>query len=271
MKTKHPITLSYFIVLSIVGITTLFLPQVSYSRDLETNCTFTREYITTLEYLRKQSILAIPEPDARKISLQVSRGCTGAAQRFIKITTALRGANVGAMDSIRTGIEFASRTDIETETFNTVFLVAYLEEYLDLDLRSSLKLARSLSTEFQGDILGVRDDFETLVQFCVGTKELNLPRAQCGTFAARIAHYGEKFSGGVAPSFIELFSFLYSESGPRLTTGQALKLAETLIHGGKDSAENFIQAYKFGVAPLGLGDDIPTAIHFAEQMAFPSR
>jgi len=245
------------------------LPRASLAQPLDTHCTYTREYITTLEYLRSHSVLSIPEPQSRSIAEKVSRGCTGAAQRFIKVASALRGAGVAASDTVRSGLEFSARSDVETETFIAVFLKAYLAEFLDLDLGSSLKLARTLSTEFNGDILAVRDDFEALVHFCVDTKDLNLPRPRCAQFASRLAHSGENYGGGVADPFIRLFAFLRSDSGPRFTTGQALSLAENLIEGGRDSVSNFIQAYKYGISSHGLGTNIPEAIRFAKKLTFP--
>jgi hypothetical protein len=241
--------------------------EAASSVDPDTECTFSREYITTLEYLRSEKALAVPEADARKTAEKVALGCTGAAQRFIRVASTLGRSGVAANDSLKDALEFSGRSDVETETFLAVFLKAFLQEYLDLDLKASLRMARSLAAEFQGDIPTVREDFEKILKFCVDQKQLDLPRPQCGSFAARIAHLGENFNGGVADSFLRSFEFIRSESGPGLTTAQALQLSEQLVGGGRNAAENFIQAFRYGVSKKGLAEDSRGAIQFATRMA----
>jgi hypothetical protein len=246
----------------------LSLGLSGYPQAQAADCTFTREYITTLEYLRKQKMFSIPEPAARKIAQTVSKGCTGAAQRFIKVTSVLRHAELLAKDSIQIGTDFSSRTDIEADSFVAVFLKAYLADFLDLDVHASIQMAKSLSSEFRGDILTVRNDFEKLVEFCVSTKNLALPKPQCGQFAVRIAQKGEKITGGISSSYIQGFRFLTSEAGPNLTTAQALILAEKLIGNSQNSVENFIQAFKYGISSDGLGVGTQDAILFANDLTF---
>src|SRR5688572_3898868 len=45
-------------------------------------CQSTREFVTTLEYLRDQKQLGLDEREGRKIAYEVAKGCTGAARRF---------------------------------------------------------------------------------------------------------------------------------------------------------------------------------------------
>jgi hypothetical protein len=247
---------------------TLLINPWAHHRAQASDCTYTREYITTLEYLRKQKIFSVSEPEARKTAKKISLGCTGAAQRFIKVSSVLRHAELLPKDAIQIGTEFASLSDIAADSFVAIFLKAYLPEFLDLDVQSSIKMARSLSSEFRGDILAVRDDFEKLIEFCVSSKDLGLPKPQCGGFAVRIAQKGEKFSGGVSNPYIQAFYFLTSEQGPHLTTAQAITLAESLIENGRDAVDNFIQAFKYGISPQGLGFGTQDAIHFAQEMTF---
>jgi hypothetical protein len=254
--------LTFFILWSAV----MLLPRLSLSQDQEQQCTYTREYITALEFLRSSKEFAIPELEARKTAERVSAGCSGAADRFIRVVQILTRSEMGSKDSIQIGLQFSAKTNAETQTFIHVFSKAFLSEYLDLDLQSAVKMAISLSSEFQGDSLGVRDDFERLLYYCSETKTLDLPKPQCGSFAARIAHLGERFSGGIADSFLRIYEFLISEKGPHLVTGQALALSEQLVTGGRDSADNFIQAYKYGVSSVGLNQSHQDALQFAKQM-----
>lgn len=230
-------------------------------------CNFSKEYITTLEYLREQKNFSIPEQESRKIAEKVSLlGCTSSAQRFIRITSLLSKAGLPTREAIQFGLDFSKRKDAEVQTFSLVFKQAFLEDSLDLDVSTSIHMASQLSLEFNGDTRNVREDFIHLLNFCLDEKSLNLPRPQCGAFAVRVAHLGEKFEGKISRPFIELFDFLRSSSGPQLVTGQALSLAEQLITGGRASYDNFTQAFKYGTAKQGLNLPIQEAVDFAKKM-----
>jgi hypothetical protein len=233
-------------------------------------CAFTREYVTSLEYLRSQKQFSLSDQEGRRLALQVSGGCNGAAERFIKVVSVLTRSELSTRDSIQLGLELAKRTTVEAETFLAVFQKGFLEEYLDMDLRSSLKLARSLSLDFKGDILNVRKDFEKMIEFCSGKNaeglELSLPR--CGDFAARVTKLGEKHDGGSADSFKKLFKFLTTPiSGPGLTKSQSLGLAEKVVEFGSTGTDNFIQAYKYAISASGLAMDIQGALEFAKKLS----
>ena len=231
------------------------------------NCTTTREFVTTLEFLRAKKDFEIPEAEARKIASRVANGCTGSAQRFIRVSSLLANAGLGSKDAIEQGLDFSRRADAEVEAFGAVFRRAFLENYLDLDLRSSLQMARALSREFDGDLTHVRQDFEQLVDFCVRDKSLNLPKPECGAFAARITRKGQIWNGAVARPFIDAYAYLTSDKGPHLITGNALSLAEDLVSTGPGGIENFTQAYRYAASAKGLAMSDTDALTFAKEMA----
>lgn len=233
-------------------------------------CTTAREYITTLEYLRDRKEFAVPEPEAQKVALDASKGCTGAAQRFIRISLILSKAGVSGRDAIRKGLEFANRTDEEAETFAQVFRTAYSEDAMDLDLRNSLIMAEDLTREFGANTVAVRKDFEKLLDFCSSSGRLGLPKPQCGAFAARLAKQGEKWNGGISSPYIQAFDFVTSKSGPNLATSKAIEIADTLAAAGPGSTENFITAYKYAVSKKGLGLADGAAVAFAVQIGVKS-
>lgn len=249
----------------------LLAPWLKAQGDDSRGCTATREYITALEYLRQDKNLSVAEAQARKIASDVALGCTGAADRFIRVTRTLNASGLSGADAAKTGLSFTPRTDREVETFVAVFRRAFLKEGLDLDLLSSMRLARSLTTEFEGDILAVRDDFETLLDYCLDEGKLGLPRPRCGSFAADLARKGQNYSGGVSRPFIRAFEFLVGAKGtgnnPEMTRDQALELAQAAIASGPDGADNFIQGYRYATSPKGL--DLPRndALAFARKMA----
>lgn len=252
------------------GIIFLAVAQIASAAPSVSSCTTAREYITTLEYLRDRKEFSMPEPDAQKVALEASKGCTGAAQRFIRISLILSQAGLGPRDSIRKGIEFSKRTDQETETFASVFRRAYAEDAMDLDLRASMKMAEDLTQEFEADSVAVRDDFEKLLDFCSSSGRLGLPKPQCGAFAARLAKQGQRWSGGISVPYIQTFDFVTSSSGPHLATSKAIEIADSLVAAGPDSSDNFITAYKYAVSKKGLGLADNAALAFAMQMGLES-
>jgi len=231
------------------------------------NCSTAREFITAREFLRERKDLGIPEDQAHRLTTQIAEGCSGAAQRFIRVLGVLMHSGLTPNDSIKTALKLSKENDQQTETFLAVFQSAFLPEYLDLDLRSSLQLASSLSVEFEGDLVPVRDDFSKLVDFCLREDVLNLPRPQCATFAARLTRLGANWRGGISKAFIELFNYTRSSKGPSLITGQALALTEEIIAQGPGAPENFQQAYRYALSAKGLTMPQQQAIAFARQMA----
>lgn len=235
-------------------------------RDVQ--CRSTREFVTTLEFLRAQKTLALPEPEARKTAESVAQGCTGAAGRFIRTFQLLSRAGLGSKETVQHALEMGRRSQDEVETFVLVFQQAFAEDGLDLDLRGALNLALSLTTEFEGDAVAVREDYKRLIQFCATEKNLDLPKPQCGRFAARIARLGQPFDGGIAKSFLRTFDYLRSSQGPGLTTGNALKLSEEIVATGPASPENFVEGYRYAVSKRGLEMSAGDALEFARRMTF---
>jgi hypothetical protein len=96
---------------------------------------------------------------------------------------------------------------------------------------------------------------------------LGLPRSQCGPFAARIAKKGEPHPGGVSKAFINAMDYLKSDSGPTLTTADALNMAEDLVQHGQAGFDNFKQAYTYGVSSKGMNLSRVDSIQFAKKLA----
>lgn len=233
----------------------------------EGNCTSTKEFITTLEYLRKHTELALPELDARQLAEKVALGCTGAAERFIKVASVLSKAQLSGRDAVAAALKLSSKSDAQAETFVSVFKKSFLADYLDLDMKTSVDLAHSLSAEFSGDQVQVRKDFEKFVDFCLEQSKLNLPRPQCAPLAARLAKKGEATGKPVFNAFRDLYEFMKSEKGPNLSNEDVVQRAEAMVSISPVAAQNFIQAYKFGVASSGLGLPAKDAYDFAKRMA----
>ncbi|MCM2323366.1 MAG: hypothetical protein NDJ90_08905 [Oligoflexia bacterium] len=247
----------------------LLLPAASLAAP-QPGCTTAKEYITALEFLRNEKALKLPEAQARKLASEVAQGCTGAANRFIRISRLLMGSGLTSPDALKIGRDFASRTERETDTFLFVFKTAFLENQLDLDLGASVSLAKSLTLEFEGDIHAVRNDFTTVLDYCLGRDKLDLPRPRCAKLASDIARAGQASGGGVARPFVEALQLLRSHPGPNLSTGDALKIAQDLVKYGPEAPRNFTQGYRYATAETGLNLPRNEAIAFARELAAKS-
>ncbi len=251
-----------------LGVLLSLVVSPAHAAPIPASCATAREFITTLEFLRSDTELKPSEEQARKLAEQVATGCTGAAARMIRVAKVLHRAGLSANDSLKTGVEFAAKTDREMETFIAVFRRAFLEEYLDLDLPAAVKLGRSLSTEFEGDVFAVRDDFERIVDHCIARNRWALPKPRCAQLASEIARSGQTWSGGVSEPFLKLMSFATLDtSGPKLATDQALNLSRELIKSGPEAVDSFSIAYKYAVSDGGLKLTREDAIRFAQGLA----
>ncbi len=231
-------------------------------------CSSTKEYMTTYNFLKTHSEFKINPNEQRRISDIVSKNCSGASLRFIKITNLLTKAQLDTKNAMETAIKFIALEEQVTETFILIFKEAFLAERLDLDILTAQKMALSLSLEFDGSVKNAQTDFSSLVKFCVEEENLNLPKPICAQFAARITKLGANFKNPIGKSFIELVSFLTNnKSGPNRSTFEAMKLAESVVANGPMASENFSQAYKFAISKKGLELSDAQAIDFANEMA----
>ncbi len=245
----------------------LFVLVTTPSQAAIESCSTTKEFVTTFEFLKQDEEFKVKDAEAQPIALEVASGCTGAAKRFIRISKTLTRSGATNKNAIQTALPFAAATDTEAETFVAVFRRAIAEDSLDLELGDALKIALKLSKNFSGDQKRVREDFDRIADFCADSTKMGLPRLQCGEFAAEVASQGEKYEEGVSKSFFALFEYLKSESGPQLTTADALQLSKKLAARGPMSYDNFKQAYQYASSEKGLKLARADAIQFAKKIS----
>jgi len=232
------------------------------------SCTTTREYVTTLEFIRSRKDIGIPENAARDTALKVAKGCSGAANRFIKVTGVLLQAEASPSDALHAGVTFAEKTDSAAETFLAIFKSAFLADALDLDLRNALKLAQSITAEFDGSMDALNKDFHAILHFCTSTKDLGLPKPQCGDFTAKVLRSGKAWPRGLSTAFLESMTLLRNPKGPNLTTGKALEITQQLLVAGPGSVQNFVDAFRYAGSPKGLDLERGKALEFALPVSY---
>lgn len=227
-------------------------------------CLSTREFITTLTYLREQKVFSLPENSMRDLSETIAAGCTGASKRFIQVTDLLVKSGYPSTKSIKLAQKFALATDKESSAFQNVFRSSFVKELLDLSLQEAIDIAMDLSLNYSGDPSVAEAEFENVVKFCTSETSLGLPLLACGRLATRIVRSGANYPFKVGEEFVALFRYL---SNKNFVTKEALALSEEVVSHGPTAAENFKRAYEFALDKEGLGLGRKEASAFSLKMA----
>ena len=230
-------------------------------------CDSTKEYVTTLTFLRKSTNFQVEETAARQLAFEVSKGCSGAAQRFINITSLLTKASIDTASSIKIAKEIALKSNKINQVFIKIFRRGYRSNDFDLSANDSLKLAYHLAIEYAGDIDISMKNFDVFSTFCLSYEGLDLSKLKCANMIKRLVKVGEKFEDPIAKPYINLYEFLVSKDGSSLPLYRALDYAEQSIKFGPKSVENFKDAFKFAMHKKGLDMGQEKAIKFALSMA----
>ncbi len=226
-------------------------------------CKSSREFITTLEYLRDKKEFALTEVQSREFALKVAGGCTDASKRFIETTELLVKAEMDSRKVFDYSLKMALASNEVSQTFQKVFKESFVQDLLDLDLMVALETAYQLSSDFSGNYADLSNDFNYLVRFCVDQKSLGLPIKECAQFATRIARIGSQIKAPVRESFRAGFDFLTRPEKANLPTVEALKTIERVLPYGAQGVENFKQAYDYATSEKGLAMPIKQGIEFA--------
>ncbi len=256
-----------------LGLTFSALPLSAANASVESNsqitktrtCESAKEFITTFEYLRNHLDLSGSADNAVKIASKVAEGCTGAAKRFIQTSQFLQKVELPLQEVISTATEFARKEDANVEAFNHIFTKAYAEDGFDLDLASSLKMAKAISVEYSGDVERALQDFKNISDYCMKKEDLPLSRPDCAELAKKVS-LAEKEKGPLASdSFVNSYKYLKSTAG--LAPYEAQKLALDLVRVDPSAFENFKLSYEYALADKGLKSSKAQALQFAKKIA----
>ncbi len=226
-------------------ITLLIMLTAAFSMD----CDPAREYITSLEYLIHQKYLELPEEEARILARKSITACSeGVAGRFIHTSQMLMTAGLSSKNALEQAITVAAQGADAALLYSELFINAFREDHLNLDLETSLNLAKTLLAEFPKTTLEkssyVRDDIRDMTRFCM--QEITLPKADCLQLAADIAAKSWIKPHRYAPEFSMLFQYLRNDD-PHLAMHDALHLTTEVMLHGPGAAESFTTAYSYGV------------------------
>jgi hypothetical protein len=230
-------------------------------------CTVTKEFITTLEFLRQSSSFQMDEKIARDLAMKVSSGCDGASKRFIMVANLLAKAGMDVRNGLEVALKLSSKDDATTNNFIHLFKLVYTPNFLDLTVGEAVDTGLALSEQFNADQKMASQDFEKIVRFCLAEKELNLPGRKCAKLGIQVTKHGERFHKPIAPAFIKLYQFIQSKKVASLGLNDILSIVEKVITNGPVGVENFIQAYNYAQLEKGLALDQGKSIEFAIQLS----
>ncbi len=228
-------------------------------------CESGKEFITTYEFLRDDADLAAAGDNAVKVASQVAAGCNGSAKRFIQTVKFLKKTEISLNEILKTAIDFSQREDIHAEAFTQIFKSAYAEDGFDLDIGSSLKLAKQMSVEYHGPVQKALVAFQKVSEFCLKKTEINLSKADCAELSKNVSLASTE--DGPAAGEIFLKSFQYLKSNVALTEADALKTAQALIKTSPSAFENFKVSYEYALSPSGLNAPKDQALQLGKKMA----
>ena len=235
------------------------------------NCTSSKEFITTLNYLKQKKEFSLNQKDAFNTAIKVSKGCSYSSSRFINALELLLKINLTAADAVKVAIRVANSSEAKSDAFEDVLKRSFTKKYLDLPLKDSIKYALALSIDFKGDPTTARNDFKRLVEFCKDEDYLEMPIIKCAAIALEVSKHTVKFKESLVSSFIDLFEFQIKKDGPNLPSFNALEITREVISAGPMAEENFKLAYEYAIRKNpGLNYDRANAIKFAKRMALLS-
>jgi len=260
-----------FLLLMILGFTILGCQHANdqhLSDELELHCTPSKEFITTISYLRQAKAFKLTEDQMKAVSISVAKGCVDAAERFINTVELLVAAGLPTKNSIKLATEMSLSTNEQSDAFKKVFKSSFQKLGLDLNLPESVDVAQQIAALVNGKSTNAADDFDSLVSFCVSKSQLNLPRTYCYQLAMRLSLSNEDRNGSISEPFIDHVQFLTTDDeGPKLTIKDALKISSDLVAISPSATNSFAEAYRFAAAKTGLGLIRSDAVNFAKQLA----
>ncbi len=228
-------------------------------------CESTDAYTKTLKFLRDTKDFHFNEEANRRISEQVSKGCTGSAERFSQVLVLLKTVGLSEKKSLEVALEFVFSSPDVQKNFIEVFSKSFLAEFFDYEFPKAMKLALDLSKDYEGDPAILRADFIALVKYCKEKKGLDLPLSQCASYAVLVAKLSQYHEKGIASEFIALYEQLRYRKDLTLDVKKAMEIAPRILQSGPKAKDNFFSAYEFAMKDLEY--DRPHALTFGLQLS----
>lgn len=235
--------------------------RVANSKLCESTAAFTK----TLKFLRETKDFHFNEEANRRIAEQVSKGCTGSAERFSQVLVLLKTVGLSEKKSLEVALEFVFSSPEVQKNFIEVFSKSFLAEFFDYEFPKAMKLALELSKDYEGDAAILRADFISLIKYCKEKKGLDLPLSQCASYAVMVAKLSQYHEKGIATEFVTLYEELRYRKDLTLNVRKAMEIAPRILQSGPKAKDNFFAAYEFAMKDLEY--DRAHALTFGLQLA----
>lgn len=238
----------------------------SDSQDVKL-CDSTTEFISSFEFLRKNGGAGMKDEVARGVADHVARGCDGAAARFEETYGLLTKMGVSQIKSLEMSIEFSRLGSDIQRNFFEILKHSYLSEFFDYDFDVALRIAFEFSRDLKGNHVLARDDFISLVKFCLDKSNMALPANICGLMALDLVRLSPYFPTGIFKPFTEFYEKLRVGESYGLSVRDSIEVVMRVLKYGPRSPDNFNRAYDYALSEKGLRASPREALLFALRMA----
>lgn len=240
-------------VLKVVIVAVFLLSSSFVFADVKTKCQSSQEFISTVDYLRKQKKFSIPDSEVFKAALSVSKNCSGASAKFQKMLNNLTAAGVDHDHAIRFSILYSKQEQEAVDAFLELFQGLVLEKKFNLPFYQAFETAKFFAESSQINKTTLKKDFLGFLEFCFEDNQgALLSLDHCRKLSLEYLKLHDKYPNGVFKDFKDLFSFLRDEKETGLPISKALSLTQQVLLNGPGSKKNFIDAYKYGLFKLNL-------------------
>lgn len=247
----------------------ILISSVSQAEVQRVFCDSSREYITTLEFLRKQagSDYSNFEKQNQALAEYVSSYCSGSAYRFIKVVRLFQRMELGINNAMPVAKEAVKVEDDRVDLFVYVFKRLYLKSGLDLNPNQSIRVAKSFLRPNKVPAKKIKKEFKKLSSFCMSEKGLARNKYYCAEFIMELMSSLEGKETKVADSFIDTYEELTSNKALSFSSYDALVLTRSLVKHGPNAINNFYLGLRYAMSDKGLSYSRGKAVEFGKKMA----
>ncbi len=217
------------------------------------NCESTKEFVATVEYLRKQKSFTLPDNEILKTALLVSENCNGAGKRFQRMLDTLVSAGVDHEHARYFAITYSQEDSESVEAFLSLFQGLVLEKKFNLPFYQAFETAKFFAESSKGNKAELKKDFLGFLSFCFeDSNGILLSLEQCRSISLKYLKLHSAYPKGVFQDFRSLFTFLRDQKETGLPISSALSLTQEVLLNGPGSQKNFVDSYKYGLYQLNM-------------------
>lgn len=258
----------------VLGLSILLASSLSWAQtsNIDTvannKCQPLQEFKSTREFLQKFKIIDLSETQEIRWSLEVTKGCQGASQRFQRVFSVLEKSGLDIKKTFDLSVKFAELTDSQTDTFITAFKGLFLENKYDFTFYEAFEISQQFAFAPADQQPRIKSDFEKILEFCLDQNAADLPLPTCREYSMRLMKISAQFgSQALYPEFSKIIQFLSTKSGLQYPVLKNLDLAAQILEQGPYAADSFIEAYAFSQSKSGLQLNTSQSFKFALEIS----